>query len=256
MTTTEQLAKAQAELAASREYTRQLYIQVADLQAGLVREDKFPTITGEHWKESLERAKATANGISEQIRSMSRPEAAPASPIEPMKTRIYKTQKEFFARSDKKENGISESHAALYPEWEKQNATNESCYNCSGCSDCYNCSGLRNTKPEPKEKAESWFQVPTIANLHQTVFAAASKPDALYMGDWHTCETTHCRAGWIVFLAGEKGKALEKSSSTLFAAMQIAKASSPIKISPVRFFDKNDVAMADMQRCAEEEAKL
>ena len=95
-----------------------------------------------------------------------------------------------------------------------------------------------------------------IPKLHRKVLAAASQPGAFDMGAWHTCETNHCRAGWIVFLAGEKGKKLETASSTLFAAMQIAKASSPIKISPVRFFEKNEVALADMKRCAEEEGKL
>jgi len=83
---------------------------------------------------------------------------------------------------------------------------------------------------------------------------AVQKPDALDMGNWHTCDTTHCRGGWVVTLAGEKGAALEKASSTLFAAMQIYKASSPIRVSPVRFFETNKVAMADMKRCAKEEA--
>jgi hypothetical protein len=73
------------------------------------------------------------------------------------------------------------------------------------------------------------------------------------MSGWHTCKTTHCRAGWVVFLSGEKGKALENATSTLFAAMQICKASSAIKVSPVRFFETNEAAMADIQRCAEEE---
>jgi hypothetical protein len=99
-----------------------------------------------------------------------------------------------------------------------------------------------------------WFDVPIIKNLHQTILKAVEQPDALDMRDWHTCETTHCRAGWIVHLAGEKGKSLENSSSTLFAAMQIAKASSPIRISPVRFFETNEIAMADIKRCAAEEA--
>jgi hypothetical protein len=76
------------------------------------------------------------------------------------------------------------------------------------------------------------------------------------MGDWHTCDTTHCRAGWVVFLAGQKGKALEAASSALFAAQQIYKASSPINVSPVRFYEKNEVALADMKRCASEEAAL
>jgi hypothetical protein len=95
-----------------------------------------------------------------------------------------------------------------------------------------------------------------IPGIHAAVATAASKKDALNMGDWHTCETTHCRAGWVVTLAGEKGKALEAASSTLFAAMQIYRASSPIRVYPVRFFETNEVAMADMRRCAEEEAKL
>jgi hypothetical protein len=98
--------------------------------------------------------------------------------------------------------------------------------------------------------------IPVIANIHQAVLSAASKPDALNMGGWHQCNTTHCRGGWVVHLAGEKGYALEKATNTLFAAMQIYKASSPIKVSPVRFFEKNEVAMADMERCAKEEAAL
>jgi hypothetical protein len=76
------------------------------------------------------------------------------------------------------------------------------------------------------------------------------------MSDWHTCETTHCRAGWVVTLAGEQGKQLEKETSTCFAAMQIYKESSPIKVSPVRFFDSNKQGMEDIIRCAAEEKLL
>jgi hypothetical protein len=78
----------------------------------------------------------------------------------------------------------------------------------------------------------------------------------LNMADWHTCDTTHCRAGWIVHLAGEQGYELEKKTSTQFAAMQIYKASSPIRVSPVRFFETNEIAMEDIKRCAEEESKI
>ena len=81
-------------------------------------------------------------------------------------------------------------------------------------------------------------------------------PKALDMSTWHTCETTHCRAGWVVHLAGEEGKLLENKTSTLFAAMMIYGASSDINVSPTRFFESNDVAMADMERCAKEEAEL
>jgi hypothetical protein len=72
------------------------------------------------------------------------------------------------------------------------------------------------------------------------------------MGNWHTCETTHCRAGWVVYLAGEAGYALEKKTSTLFAAMMIYKVSDPVhRVSPGRFFETNEVALADMKRLAE-----
>ena len=67
---------------------------------------------------------------------------------------------------------------------------------------------------------------------------------------WHTCETTHCRAGWVVHLAGEAGYELERRTSALFAAQQIYKASG-YEISPVRFFDSNEDAMADMKKLAE-----
>jgi hypothetical protein len=97
--------------------------------------------------------------------------------------------------------------------------------------------------------------VPVIENVHQKVFEAVSKEGALNMKKWHTCETTHCRGGWVEFLAGKEGKELADRTTTLFAAMQIYKASSPIKVSPVRFFDPSDKAMEDMRRCAELEAK-
>lgn len=70
------------------------------------------------------------------------------------------------------------------------------------------------------------------------------------MKNWHTCDSTHCRAGWVVHLAGEQGYALEKQTDTCFAAMMIYKKSSPIRVSPVRFFESNEVAMQDIERCA------
>jgi len=95
-----------------------------------------------------------------------------------------------------------------------------------------------------------------IPQIHATVLAASSAPNGLDMKNWHTCETTHCRAGWVVTLAGEAGRKLEAETSTLFAAMQIYKASSPIRVFPPRFFETKAQAMADMQRCTDEEAAL
>ena len=95
--------------------------------------------------------------------------------------------------------------------------------------------------------------IPVIKNIHQKVYEAASKPGCLNMSRWHDCETTHCRAGWVVHLAGEAGYALEKRTSPVFAAMQIYEASGYL-IAPPRFYESNNLALADMKKLAEQEA--
>jgi hypothetical protein len=99
-------------------------------------------------------------------------------------------------------------------------------------------------------------EVPVLQNIHQLVLDAAAKPYALNMRLWHTCDTTHCRAGWVVHLAGPAGYALEEATSTEFAAKQIYKKSSPIHVSPNMFYVDNETSLADMQLCADEEKKL
>jgi hypothetical protein len=74
------------------------------------------------------------------------------------------------------------------------------------------------------------------------------------MCDWHTCETTHCRGGWVTTLAGPEGEALENFHGTLLAAQLIYRESGYV-INPSRFFDGNDAALADMKRLAELEEK-
>jgi hypothetical protein len=94
--------------------------------------------------------------------------------------------------------------------------------------------------------------IPRIDRIHEKVYAAVSQPDALNMGDWHTCETTHCRAGWVVTLAGDAGKELEARFGTELAAMLIYRESgSPIN--PCRFYDSNEAALEDMRKLAEME---
>jgi hypothetical protein len=73
------------------------------------------------------------------------------------------------------------------------------------------------------------------------------------MQKWHTCGTTHCRAGWVVHLAGDAGYALERFHNTALAA-QIIYRESGYKINPCRFYDNNEDALADMKRLAEGEA--
>ncbi|GAB2959192.1 hypothetical protein GCM10027048_28130 [Hymenobacter coalescens] len=204
-------------------------------------------------------------------------------------TRIYPTFRDFLQREDTSLNGVSPEFAAQHPDYAAQNATNTGCYDCSGCSDCSRCSGcsdcydcydcsycsdcsrcsycygcydcsgcsgLSNNAPRALPA------VPVIANIHQQVLAAVSKPGALNMSSWHEseavneegayCGTTHCRAGWVVALAGKAGRDLEQRTSTLFAAMQIYRASAPgIPVSAASFYESNDLALADMRRCAE-----
>ena len=73
------------------------------------------------------------------------------------------------------------------------------------------------------------------------------------MGEWHICGATHCRAGWVIALAGYEGKALEAHWGTPHAAWLIYKASDPsIKAYP-NFYTTNERALADMKRLADEE---
>lgn len=126
------------------------------------------------------------------------------------------------------------------------------CRDCTNCSRCSGCSGLNNAAPTEGAESIPAIPVPIIENLHQKVYAAASATDALDMDAWHTCETTHCRAGWVVTLAGEQGKQLEKRFGPLLAAMKIYDASRPgYKINSCRFFDSNEDALQDMRQLAE-----
>jgi hypothetical protein len=137
------------------------------------------------------------------------------------------------------------------------------CSVCSGCSDCSDCSNVsyfrekEGAKGDPNSAAPTGVpSIPRIENIHQAVYAAASNPKALEMGAWHSCETTHCRAGWVTHLAGPEGAALEKFHNTELAAMLIYRESSDIEVYPWRFYQSADEALADMKRCADEEAAL
>ena len=69
------------------------------------------------------------------------------------------------------------------------------------------------------------------------------------MGNVHACKTTHCRAGWVVHLAGEAGYKLEQFHNWELAAMLIYRESG-YHINPARFYDSNEEAMADMKKLA------
>jgi len=121
------------------------------------------------------------------------------------------------------------------------------CSECSRCYDCYRCYG-------DKQKIETKSII--IPDIHKVILEAATETNhSLDMSDWHICETTHCRAGWVVAISGEAGKDLEEKTSTEFAAMMIYKNSSKIKVSPAMFYTSKEASISDMQRCAKLEAE-
>jgi len=94
------------------------------------------------------------------------------------------------------------------------------------------------------------YDVPIIEDIHKKVYEAASQPDALNMDDWHTCETTHCRAGWVISLAGEAGQELGNKIGINAAAALIYQKSDPeLEIVP-DWFATNEDALADMKKLA------
>ena len=74
------------------------------------------------------------------------------------------------------------------------------------------------------------------------------------METWHTCTNTHCWGGWVVTIAGEAGKKLERFFDTPLAAKMILDASSPLPVSMVRFFETNEDALRHMKELADQEA--
>jgi Pentapeptide repeats (8 copies) len=92
---------------------------------------------------------------------------------------------------------------------------------------------------------------PAIPDIHRRVYeAATSTPESLDMIAWHTCETTHCRAGWVVVLAGLAGKELEERVDTGVAAALIYMASDPTLECIPDWRASNEDALADMRRLA------
>lgn len=203
-----------------------------------------------------------------------------------MITRIYKTQDEFDQRVDKRENGVSPQFAKDYADWESSSHTSQGCWDCLNCKNCRNCWNCRDcTKCRDcascdgcrvcflcfacyecvscrlanSEREQFKFNckvpIPVIKNIHAAVAKVTKPVSALCMTSWHRCETTHCRAGWVVTLAGAAGEDLENRVGTNFAAQLIYKASSPIRVPMSAFFEGRTIALQHIRQCAREEAK-
>lgn len=91
------------------------------------------------------------------------------------------------------------------------------------------------------------FAIPIVKNLDYAILQAIDAGGALDMRDWHTCKTTHCRAGWAIHLAGKDGKLLEKEYGPDIAGALIYYKSAGYVPD---FYATNEKAMADMRRHA------
>lgn len=97
-------------------------------------------------------------------------------------------------------------------------------------------------------------EVPVVENLNTRILAAVeSGAGRLDMSDWHTCETTHCRAGWAIVLAGEAGRRLERVCGSFEAGMLITLASCPWMDTRPDFYADNEDALAEIKACAARE---
>jgi pentapeptide repeat protein len=82
-----------------------------------------------------------------------------------------------------------------------------------------------------------------IPDIDVKIADAIAKPGcSLEMKEWHTCATTHCRAGWAIHLAGEAGRVLEDIYGPSAAGALIYAASRPDKPIP-DFLASNEDAM-------------
>ena len=87
--------------------------------------------------------------------------------------------------------------------------------------------------------------IPAIPNIDAAILGALECGGALAMDTWHTCETTHCIAGWAVTLAGDAGRVLEKAVGSGTAGALIYAKSSPGNRVP-DFYASNERAMAEL----------
>jgi hypothetical protein len=79
-----------------------------------------------------------------------------------------------------------------------------------------------------------------VKHLDAKILKAIESGGKLQMDSWHTCETTHCRGGWAVVMAGKAGQALESLLGTGVAAHLIYAASRPDEKQPNLSADLDD----------------
>jgi uncharacterized protein YjbI with pentapeptide repeats len=90
--------------------------------------------------------------------------------------------------------------------------------------------------------------VPVVPDLDAKILALIeSGQGRLDMSTWHTCETTHCRAGWAIHLAGARGYELEARYDSQDAGRRIYLASTG---RVPHFFANTERALEDLREQA------
>lgn len=91
--------------------------------------------------------------------------------------------------------------------------------------------------------------IPVVPAIDAQIVAAIEAGGRLETAAWHTSETTHCRAGWAIKLAGPAGEALEDGLGAAIAGSFIYAASRPGVPIP-DFYASNSEVLADLQAAA------
>jgi hypothetical protein len=94
------------------------------------------------------------------------------------------------------------------------------------------------------EGARDFPPVPTVADLDEKILSCIENGGGLEMDRWHTCDTTHCRAGWAVVLVGYAGRILEERVGSYAAGALIYEASTG---NVPDFFAENEDALEDIK---------
>jgi hypothetical protein len=90
-----------------------------------------------------------------------------------------------------------------------------------------------------------------VPHLDAKILARIQSGGKLQMNCWHSCETSHCRAGWAVVVAGPAGRALEWMQGTHAAASLIYAASRPKDKIPDFAADlDSEEVLSDIKKCA------
>ena len=105
---------------------------------------------------------------------------------------------------------------------------------------------LRDANLSYADLSDAPFAVP---NIDAQILARIETDGKLNMNNWHTCETTHCRAGWAIELAGSAGKTLEFIYGSEAAGNLIYAASRKGMKQP-NFRASNEEALSDIKACA------